>query len=264
MIMSKSLIKRIIITIALLAFAAYSCYESQRGAFGAIYYELFIRDQGRSPDPGVRRYYPENRWGDYQFNPKTILASLDQGKADVFTPLPDDFVDIEYTDIEWAQSDLLRVADALSQKAWNEPLDLNSWVVYSIRFQGDCNNKFGGFNQFWLTYYKTTKTGWETVYTARHIYFNSRQGIARWDGDGEFTVSFFHSWRKIEFMKFKTTAEQAVRIAEENGGKAARLNYDNKCVIDVDGIEDNWLVYYSDAQFSLFINPFTGEVHPPQ
>jgi hypothetical protein len=75
-----------------------------------------------------------------------------------------------------------------------------------------------------------------------------------------YTVSFFQSWRKIEFIKFKTTAEQAVRVAEESGGKAARLNYDKKFNIDIDGSEDNWLVYYPESQFSISINPFTGEV----
>ncbi len=125
---------------------------------------------------------------------------------------------------------------------------------------GGCNDNFGGFDSsFGITYYKTIKTGWQTVYTARHIDLIPWNGVAAWAGDGNFSTPFIFGWQNIELTKFKTTAEQAVRIAEENGGKAARLN-DDKCQVSASIIENDWFVNYFRETFSVFIDPFTGEV----
>jgi hypothetical protein len=55
--------------------------------------------------PGNFGSYPNS--GMYTFNPETIFESLEQGKADVFTPYfgnPDD-VELYYDPLEWLQSD---------------------------------------------------------------------------------------------------------------------------------------------------------------
>ena len=261
--MSKRVIKRIIIAVSLMALVAfaYGFFEGQKSFIESAYYYKFISDSKPKPNPNLLRDYPENRWGFYQFDPKTIFASLDRGK-DVFTPLLVDpnAVNVEYAGIAWTQSDFLRVANALSQQVWNEPLDLDSWSIYDFLFSGGCSDNFGGFDGFGITYYRTIKTGWETVYTARHIDLTPWKGVAEWGGDGDFSTPSIFGWTNIELTKFKTTAEQAVRIAEENGGKVARLNKENKCRIYVDIWENNWSVDYSRAQFSVYIDPFTGEV----
>jgi hypothetical protein len=271
--MNKRAIKRIIVAISLIALVvfAYGFFQSQKSSIEYLYHYIFISDSEPIPNPNLLRYYPENKTGYYQFDPRTILASLEQGK-DVFTPSlikdPND-VDDYYPNIAWTQSDFLGVASALSQQVWNEPLDLDGWGVYHILLSGGCSDHFDGFDDFGLTYYKTIKTGWETVYIGRRISLIPATGVAEWAGDGNFSAPSVFGWQKIELTKFKTTAEQAVRIAEENGGKAARLNSKNKCSIYVD-IDENvnrntkggWLVHYSNmaTPFSVFINPFTGRL----
>ncbi len=135
--MSKRAIKRIIIAVCLIALAAfaYGFFESHKIDIESAYY-YWISDTGREPNPNFLSDYPENRTGYYQFDPKTIFASLDRGK-EVFTPLliknPND-VNVEYDNIVWTQSDFLRVANALSQQVWHEPLDLDGWDIYNIFF----------------------------------------------------------------------------------------------------------------------------------
>jgi hypothetical protein len=263
--MNRQVIKRIVIAVFLMALVVFACgfFENQKSSIESAYYYIFVGDAKPKPNANRITDYPEDRAGWYRFDPKTILASLDQGK-NVFISLPDndDDLDVEYTGIVWTQADFLRVANVLSQKVWNEPLDMDGWNVYFILMSRDCNDDFGGFTSFEITYYKTIKTGWEMVYTARHIELAPWRGVAKWGGNVDFSTLFIFGWKNIELTKFKITAEQAIRIAEENGGKAARLSNNNECRIYVDVVEDDWDVDYgTPTRLNVFINPFTGEVH---
>jgi hypothetical protein len=244
---------------ALLALA-HGCYESHKSSIDLTFYEVFLRDSNPEPSPGSLSGYPDDRWGYYQFDSQTILASLDQSKTDLFTPLamaPDD-VDVYYDNIAWTQADFLRVASALSQKIWNEPLNLDGWAIHSFYFLGRCSDNFGGFNDFKIVYYKTIKTGWKTVYSARYLTLTPWRGTVVWAGDGEFSEIFIFRWGNTELTRFKTTAEQAVQIANKNGGK---VNQD-RCRIFADVREGDWRIEYETdtALVDIFINPFSGEV----
>ena len=268
--MNKRLIKRIILSVFLIAFVAFSFsyLESQTSFISLLYYELFVHDQGHEPNPNLLIDYPESRTGYYQFDPKTILVFLMQGK-EVFTPLSLDAIDTDAYNagIEWTQSDFFYVADALSQRVWNEPLDLNNWDVYFFLSDGICKDNFGGFDDFQITYYKTIKTGWETVYTARRIEVSPRIGVVKWAGNGDFSVNFFQGWRKIELKKFQATVEQAVRIAEKYRKEVVGLN---NCRVLASIVDDRhssnkyeWEISYSNSttQFSVFIDPLYGKVN---
>jgi hypothetical protein len=274
--MSKRVKKRIVIAVSLMAliafvYFAYGFFESHKSLIESGYYWL-VHDSDNEPNPNALSDYPDNKTGEYLFDPRTVLASQERGRTDMFTPSSVDpnILDVEYDNISWTQSDFLSVANTLSQKVWNEPLDLDGWSVYFVFFEGGCNDDFGGFHSFEITYYKTIKTDWETVYTARHLELTPWIGVAKWGGDGNFSTPSIFGWKNIELTKFKTTAEQAVRIADENGGKKARVNSENKCLIYAYTVEDsnwmfgyNWYVYYFDTAtpFSAFVDPFSGEVH---
>jgi len=260
--------KTIILVAILIACVAFSCsyLDGQRGPglfLAHVYY--FLNADAKNPDqnPSLLSRYPENKTGYYRFDPKTILGSLDQDQ-NVFTPISKDDVDLhkQYNDIAWTQSDFLHVANELSHLVWQEPLNLTSWSVHSIWFDGSCDDNFGGFDRFWLTYYKTVKTGWESIYTARYIQVDPGSGIAIWAGDSEFSANFLLSWKNIELTKFQTTAEQAVRSAEEYRRKSAGLN-SNGCSVNIhfyNRHKYDWQVFYSwPTSYYVFINPFTGK-----
>ena len=276
--MSKRAIKRIVITVCLIilvAFFSYRFYKSQESYIESVYDDIFLGDPHTTspkPNPNFLSDYPEGRTGGYQFDPRTIFESLDQGK-DAFIPDEPNAVDVKYDGIVWTQSDFLRVANALSQKVWHEPLDLDNWHVYNIYFGGSCHNNLPGLNIFLITYYKIIKTGWDTVYTTRQIRLFPSMGGASWGGDGVFSTPFIFGWENIEFNKFITTADQAFRSLEANAGKAAQVNGESECIIyvyateDSDrNYEDSWYVNYDNTaigkEINGYVNPFTGEVYP--
>lgn len=137
-----------------------------------IAYQFSLRDDDdnmSSNNPGFLGSYQNN--GYYRINPETILGDLDQGKTDVFTPFfgdPDNIKDF-YTTV-WTQSDYLEIANALSQKVWNEPLDLKDWGVYEVYFQEGCTDNPRGFDTLIISYYKTVKVGLEIEYSTRNSY----------------------------------------------------------------------------------------------
>ena len=250
--------------------AARSLFDSHESDIEAFYYEWLTSEPDSNPN--LYQYYPENGVGVYQFDPPTIMASLDRGRTDVFTPLlvDPDTLDTEYPNVAWTQVDLLRVASALSQKVWNEPLDLKTWDVYFALLEGDCAANSYGFDEFELTYYKTIKAGWSMNYTARRIDLAVWEGVARWAGDGDFHVPFLFGWKNVPLTKFSIPAEQAVRAAEKSGGAAAQKIMTDKCsvILDVDenvnrNTEGDWLVSFHDygtgTYLDVFVDPFSGK-----
>ncbi len=228
-----------------------------------IAYQFSLRDDDdnmSSNNPGFLGSYQNN--GYYRINPETILGDLDQGKTDVFTPFfgdPDNIKDF-YTTV-WTQSDYLEIANALSQKVWNEPLDLKDWGVYEVYFQEGCTDNPRGFDTLIISYYKTVKVGLEIEYSTRFIQMQAWQGLVGWGGNETFTDPLLFGWHWIDLTKFKIPAETALQIAEKNGGREARANDANKCMIDVTMFEEDngvWEVDYFGTDFTLIINPYTG------
>lgn len=274
--MSKSKRKYIVATIIFIAvtsvisFFTYQYYRTEKPFIRSLYYLMFVNDKYVEPNPNFLRDYPEDKIGEYQFDPLTILASLDQGEKDVFIPVLDQYdkLDIEYIDITWSQSDFLRIANVLSQHVWNEPLDFSRWDIYSVYFQGDCNKQFDGFNEFSVTYYQTVQTEWEIVYVARHISLLAHKGLVLWGGDGSFSAPILLGWDNIKLNEFRISADDAAQIVDKNIGMTVRVNND-KCAVSVRSIDRpysnhkfDWLVEYSwPIALSMFVDPFTGNIH---
>ncbi|MCG2786125.1 MAG: hypothetical protein L6461_13585 [Anaerolineae bacterium] len=270
--MSQQAIRRIIIAVIIIFGTAFFCYYFDRliNFSSAVYYELFIRDRGYIPEPDSFGGYSEDRTHYFQFDPQTILVSLDQEKFGVSPISYDDFwtindQDAYYVDVEWTQSDFLSVIDRLSQRVWNEPLDLDIWSVYSIDSYGNCSDNFVGFYWFDFVYYKTVmKRGLETVYTARHVRLDLLREIV-WMGESDFSRDIFLGyWKKVELTKFRVTAEQAVQIAEERRKNTEMAN-DKNCGLDIrvdQRYERLWSIYYHNwlASLNIYIDPITGKI----
>jgi len=226
---------------------------------------FFGEDYSRSP--AYFSVYPDS--GYYEINPETILANLDQGKTDVFVPfLGDPNQDRPYYDsIAWTQLDYLKIANALSLETWHEPLNLESWQVIDMDLIGSCDDNAQGFHTFTITYYKSLGiTNWERHYTTRLIEINSWQGLVRWGKDAVFSAPLLLGWEGVSLNQFKITADDALQIAETNGGSDVRLKVDNACrfVLRVNQLSPlphrvNWLVDYDRADFDMHINPYNGK-----
>jgi len=228
---------------------------------------LFLFGEDYSGSPAYFSAYP-NR-GYYEINPETILTNLDQGKTNVFVPFFGDTDRDEpyYDSIAWTQSDYLKIADALSLETWHEPLDLESWQVIDMDLIRGCGDNVQGFHTFTITYYKTLGiTNWERHYTTRLIEIYSWQGLVRLGKDTVFSAPLLLGWDGLDLNQFKITADEALQIAEKNGGLDARLKVDNTCriILRVNQLSPlphrpNWLVDYDRADFYMHINPYTGK-----
>lgn len=234
----------------------------------ALIIRLFWYDTGYS-NPLYFTSYPQS--GYYEIHPETILADLDQGKTDVFILASDDIFNREepnYDLIKWTQSDYLKIADALSQEVWHEPLNLEEWGVLYIWAYQDCMDDPHGFYSFDIVYFKESAIrSWGRQYRTRLIEIVTWQGLIRW-GDGNFSDAILPGWDKADFEKFKITADDAVAIAEKNGGSEFRKGEKNRCRIatwllnypTVTGYTKNsWRVDYDWADFSINIDPFSGK-----
>jgi hypothetical protein len=237
-------------------------------------YDSYIDDQKYTHNPINMGSYEIT--DHYRINPNTILASLNRGETDVFLPLQGELIAIEEfpdVSISWTQANYLQIANALSQFVWEEPLDFNGWKVYSIHFRTDCQGT--GFDYGEITYYKTYGISWRKGYTTRHIEIDPYFGAVRW-GDQESYPQpiLFNKWNSLDLSVSEVTADDALRIANENGGREARLKEGNKCYytnlrapVSVTGNNDEWRVsFISDHLFfEIRIDPYTGrfEVQTP-
>jgi hypothetical protein len=226
---------------------------------------LFGEDLNRSP--AYFSVYPDS--GYYEIDPTTILERLNHGETNVFTPFFGDWDREEpyYDSITWTQSDYLKIANALSLETWKEPLDLKGWDVLMIDLQRSCDDNPHGFDTFSITYYKSMGIkNWERQYTTRLIEVYSWKGIIRWGSNAVFSTPLLLGWDGFDLTQFKIMADDALPIAEENGGRDVRRKVDNSCWILLTANQlsplphgVNWLVDYERADFYMHINPYSGK-----
>jgi len=220
-----------------------------------ITYSIFLDQVDTDPNGGD--FYPEDY---YKIDTDTIISSLNNGRIDVFTQtkkIPDKFWPDEVEYFQWHQSDFIKIAATLNQFAGKD--NMNGWGIYSVAFDSVCENKGDGFSTGYFVLFRPIWIHNELHYQAREIFIDPLVSIVRW-GHGKNYPRPLLGWDNIEIDKFKITAEQAFMIAEENGGKQARLDKGNNCNIAVIGRDDYWLVLYSEFVAEYHIDAYTGKV----
>ena len=248
--MNKSIIKRLSIVAVLLV--TLSIYV----------FDPFIEQVRYSPI-GLSDF--RDNTGNYKINAKTILASLDNGETNVFTAeitTPD--APMFEGPVLWQQSDYLKITDALHQFVWKEMLD--DWSLYYMDFITTCQDNPNGFALGDFYYFKTIFTYGKLQYSAREMLISPQYGHVTW-GDGAIFPHPLLGWKSINLEKIKITAEEALKIAEENGGKEVQFSVQNNCKIQVrlTGHDTGWKVRISenttaDVIFRMTVDPYTGEI----
>lgn len=216
--------------------------------------------------------------GDYYYNhgffriyPETLIESLDNGKSDAFFPETSNIDEMGWRGpalydkpIQWDQLDYIKIIDALNRYVWKD--NLNDWNVYSLYFYADCQNS----NGFWegeIIYYKTIFNNGRFEYITRYVLIEPTYLDVAWGGGVNFPRPPL-GWKKINLSKLKILANDALRIAEENGGREVRLKARDDCrAISVrlqpESGNPGWVVDYGSSDyhdFVLQIDPYTGEI----
>lgn len=202
----------------------------------------------------------------YTIDAQTILQSLDQTNIDVFklemaTP---ESTPERLPSVRWSQTDYYRVAQAFHEFVWQESLD--KWKLNLIFFRLDCTDAALGPQMMSFDMFRMDKTREGDSRIDRSIYIWPQQNQLHWSEAEYYPVRFRKS--VLDLTKVEIMAEEALRIAEEHGGRNARLASNNTCVISghlgADTRYNGWLVSYrgegSITLFEVVIDERTGEV----
>jgi hypothetical protein len=205
--------------------------------------------------------------GDFVIDSNTILDSLDRAETQVFKPAiatPEVYTspdrDIIYS---WSQSDYWKIAGALHQYVWNEPIE--DWQLYRMYYYTDCADELSGFAIGDFVVFKGVVDQWKIRYAAHEIVILPLVNSASWGENSNFARPLL-GWKSIDLGTLKVTADDALRIAEENGGRTARLGVGNECRIHLllrSDVDNGWSVKYANNNelpiFEMHIDPYTGE-----
>jgi hypothetical protein len=198
----------------------------------------------------------------YGISPKTILTSLKEGKANVFTEIPatpEVSSPLASGSLPWDQADYLTIANAFHKFVWKE--DLQNWSLYSAEFLiQKCQNNFGGFDYAHFDYFqRQDKTYLVHGITIAPLYNKITSGETDYD--------YTSKWKSIDLAKIKVSADDALRLAEQHGGEQARLSVENgDCKVRlvlapyVLGRDWGWSVFYFEHNSKIFdisIDPYT-------
>lgn len=181
--------------------------------------------------------------GYYKIDPETILASLANGDKNVFTPMLDAMHDVEEIpgiSISWTQVDFLRIASALGEFLWGDPMDLRDWSVYAVTFEGFCDDSTG-LDYAEITYFKA---GWNR-YTTRIIEIHPYFGWVGWGNGGNYPKPILRKWNSVDLLGANITADDALIITSEDAKE--RFHLKDKCgvLMGAPGNNDfqNWYLH---------------------
>jgi hypothetical protein len=171
------------------------------------------KEEDLRPPTDMASYYWD--FGYFRINPKTILTSLERGDTNVLVPLSEDealgLEEIPDLSIYWRQADFLKIASAVGQIVWDDPMDLKGWNVYSIDFSGSCGFPTG-FDSASITYFDAGSKRYETRYIEIEPYF----GWVRWGNGKTYPKPILRKWRSVDLAGSKINADEVLRLVNEN------------------------------------------------
>lgn len=212
----------------------------------------------------------DGQWRYYAINPETLPNALDQNDPNAFTPLvttPTPQPTPLALSVQWGQVEYFRIAQTIHEQAWAIPLDDHN--LYSISFDLDCSSANGG--GFSLAEFRSNdviqaKNG--DIRLEHWIMITPGQNIVS-------TMADYHRPNvnhktPFDLRQFKITADEALQMAESNGGSAARLQAGNDCRISISsGDAQDWFILYTHypdkgehvgtTLYQARIDPRTGE-----
>lgn len=213
-----------------------------------------------------------NTFGDFgdkhyfAIDPEIILAAVDHGEKNVFTSeiaTPEN--PIFNKTIEWHQSDYLKIADSMNDFAWNESLE--DWNLYYMHFKTTCHDNPKGFEFAEIAYFITTSHNLlESSHVGRAFQIVPQYGYVVYSEGTEFPQSPFDKWESLNSNKLQISAEDALKAADENGGRTARLAVQNQCTIRASlsgNTAWNIVISANDSGSTIFriaVDPYTGKV----
>jgi hypothetical protein len=197
-----------------------------------------------SPEPELP--YSENS-GNYSFDKNTLFNLLEQGSLDVFTPVPD----VSLSPTPWTPSrnqlsfaDYLVVAQVFHQWKWSEPM--SKWSLNKLEYHVPCGNTLDKPSFAEIVLFNINHQGEKDTRLVHKILIGYPDNTLYWSEAERYPVN--ENWQVIDLTKILMPAEEALKIAEVNGGSAIRLSVNNDCRINIftpNLSESDWLIEYN-------------------
>lgn len=202
----------------------------------------------------------------YRFDPQTILHTRLENGTDPFEqiPFPEEFPAPTLPSVSWTQEDYLHVVNLLLREVEKERL--HEWNLNKISGSVKCAilDEGGLFQHLNIEVFKEIDS-LETSRQELSIVVEPSVGIV-WVFRRTYAPDL-GSW-SVDWGNIKIPAEQALWIAERNGGIAVRESLRNDCQIKAfltAGVEKNdWRLYYEPSDglsvLEIVVDERTGKV----
>lgn len=215
---------------------------------------------GHELDPGDTSVF--HKTGGYKIDAGTILDAIDRKQSPLFLDETGLSVDPNReAEIYWSQSEYMKVVDALFEFIWKESLS-NDWYLHKMTFKANCNKSSEGFEYATFVFYQLIFRQGELRYNARALEILPQNAQVLWGGASTFFRPILGA-NVIDRDDLKTSADDVIRIAEANGGKAIRESIQDKCNIHL-YLNGDWEVDYVGNDglpiLNMHIDSNTGEV----
>jgi hypothetical protein len=171
-----------------------------------------------------------NNQGYYAIDTDTILKSIAQGKTDVFfsqNATPEVVAPLSSKPIQWSQADYFRVAEALSEFVWNEPLE--DWNLDNVLFRLDCEDVNSGPQFAAFSYFKIIHTREQESRLVHNLLIDPFGHSVSWQETEYYPNNLVV--KRTDLSQQNILAEDALSIAEKNGGLEVRSSAGNACII---------------------------------
>lgn len=219
-----------------------------------------------SPQMDPSDNLPWSSMGYYRIDPSAILMDIKNGQKDVFRWLEDKTAVPEHPSgsFPWTSDEYFAVARAHHLYLTGEPVK-NNWKIYSPGdFQiNQCRDEMQGFDSATIIFYKKEPGSFLVTYmeikplnesvSSVNTEYQRQEHRSAFDRFFDDPDSHFEEAKVIQG---EINAEDALRIAENAGGKEMRQKLSNDdCKIRIGFFVDKWVVWYywkaKDLNFTL-------------
>ncbi|GAB4504607.1 MAG: hypothetical protein Fur0043_16010 [Anaerolineales bacterium] len=195
----------------------------------------------------------------YAMDSQTILADVIKNKPVQLNlvPEPAEILPSAPPVVPWTQADYLQIANAVFFTVWKD--SAVNWKLDEIYAETNCAGIGLGFQTMSFDFFRVKRSADGYFHTQRRIYINPEKKLI-WVLETKTSPVRSWGWGAIDADKI-IPAEEALKIAEENGGSQARYNNIIECDIAVKiSAGDNWRVSYWQALYDRNQDFFFMEV----
>ncbi|MBI4761323.1 MAG: PepSY domain-containing protein [Chloroflexota bacterium] len=207
----------------------------------------------------------------YTIEPTSLLESLQRGEA-AFTPVsqrPELIPVDQKVTVNWHQADYFYVANALYEGVLGKTLQ--GWQLSGMGFSLGCSDVQNGFQNGRFGFFSVVADNDQESRLERSINIDPSNNFIH-VSETKYSPNLI-DLKIIDLTQIKISADQALQIAESNGGEEKRASVKNACGISLlltlyrTG-KLHWRVYYARSDdrtlfFDILIDPYTGEVRFP-